>query len=111
MQNKQSNLKYISKNLQASYRQFFDEFTSAAEVVVPLLPQMPTFQLTLFLTQAQAKHYPIMLQMQPSLTETHPYNIHGRLKTLASGQLVLVNHDQQLTHIIEADQIRYLKRI
>ncbi|BDZ30794.1 hypothetical protein RA086_06450 [Lactiplantibacillus sp. WILCCON 0030] len=110
MQSKQTSLKIVSKNLQASYRQFMDDFTSPAEVVAPLLPQMPSFQLQLFLSQAQANHYQIMLQMQPSLTETHPYNIHGVLKTLASGQLVLVNRRQHLTHLITVDQIRYLQR-
>ncbi|WP_137626598.1 hypothetical protein [Lactiplantibacillus pingfangensis] len=110
MQNKQTSLKIVSKSLQSSYRQFMADFTSPAEVVAPLLPQMPTFQLALFLEKAQTNHYSVMLQMQPSLTETRPYNIHGILKTLASGQLVLVNRRQHLTHLIETDQIRYLKR-
>lgn len=110
MQNQQSNLKLISKNLQASYRQFMDDFIAAPTIVAPLLPTMPAFQRDLFLKQAQTQHYRIMLQMQPSLTETHPYNIHGVLKTLASGQLVLVNRHQHVTHLIEPTMIRYIKR-
>ena len=110
MQNKQTSLQIVSKNLQASYRQFMTDFTSPVEAVTPLLPQMPSFQLTLFLEKAQTNHYQIMLQMQPSLTETHPYNIHGVLKHLTSGQLVLVNRAQHLTHLIDPTQIRYLKR-
>jgi len=110
MQNKQTRLKYISKNFQTSYRQFFEELSTAAAVSAPLLPLMPAFQRTLFLTQAQERHYHVMLQMQPALTQAHPYNIHGVLKTLASGQLVLINREKHLTHLIATDQIRYLKR-
>lgn len=110
MQNQQSNLKLISKNLQASYRQFMDDFIAAPTVVAPLLPTMPAFQRDLFLRQAQERHYNVLLQMQPSLTETHPYNIHGVFKTLASGQLVLVNRRQHLTHLVDVDLIRYIQR-
>ncbi|RRK11034.1 hypothetical protein D1831_04275 [Lactiplantibacillus garii] len=110
MQNQQSNLKLISKNLQASYRQFMDDFIAAPTVVAPLLPTMPAFQRDLFLKQAQTRHYQVMLQMQPSLTETHPYNIHGVLRTLASGQLVLINRRQHLTHLVDVTQIRYIQR-
>ncbi|MFC6181989.1 hypothetical protein [Lactiplantibacillus daowaiensis] len=112
MQNKQTtSIKYISQNLHASYRQFLTELTTAAEAEVPLLPQMPHFQRTLFLDQAQTKHYAVMLQMNPAITQTHPYNIHGQLKTLASGQLVLINRGLHVTHLIDVDQIRYLKRV
>jgi len=110
MQNKQTRLQTISKNFQTSYRQIFDEITTAAAASAPLLPQMPAFQRTLFLEQAQQRHYQVMLQMQPALTQTHPYNIHGVLKTLASGQLVLINREKHLTHLINLDQIRYLQR-
>lgn len=111
MQNQQSNLKLISKNLHASYRQFMDDFTAAPTVVAPLLPMMPAFQRDLFLAQAHTEHYQIMLQMQPQLTESRPYNIHGVLKTLATGQLVLVNRQLHLTHLVDPDAIRYIKRV
>ena len=112
MQNKQtSSIKYICQNIHASYRQFLTELTTAAEVEVPLLPVMPAFHRTLFLTLAQTRDYAVMLQMNPMLTQTHPYNIHGHLRTLASGQLVLINRAKHLTHLIDPDQIRYLKRV
>lgn len=111
MQNKQSNLKYISQSLHASYRQFMDDFTAEVQVVAPLLPQMPAFQIDLFLNQAQANHYTVTLQMQPSLTESHPYNITGFLKLLPSGQLTLVNRYQHVTHLIDQNHIRYIKRV
>ncbi|ALO04054.1 hypothetical protein ASU28_06665 [Lactiplantibacillus paraplantarum] len=111
MQNQQSNLKLISKNLHASYRQFMDDFTAAPTVIAPLLPMMPAFQRDLFLTQARMEHYQIMLQMQPQLTESHPYNIHGVLKILTSGQLVLINRQQHLTHLVDPNAIRYIKRV
>jgi len=45
------------------------------------------------------------------LTETHPYNIHGILKTLASGQLVLINRQYHLTHLVDPNFVRYIERI
>ncbi|CAM3101883.1 hypothetical protein [Lactiplantibacillus plajomi] len=110
MQNQQSNLKLISKNLHATYRQFMDDFIAAPSAEVPLLPVMPAAQRTLFLQQALERHYALMLQMQPQLSEHHPYNVHGVLKVLASGQLVLINRQQHLTHLIDADQVRYVQR-
>ncbi|WP_318766297.1 hypothetical protein [Lactiplantibacillus carotarum] len=110
MQNQQSNLKLISKNLQATYRQFMDDFIAAPTVVAPLRPTMPAFQRDLFLQQAQTRHYQVQLQMQPSLTQSHPYNIHGVFKTLASGQLVLINRRLHVTHLIDINQIRYIER-
>jgi len=111
MQNQQTNLKLISKNLQTSYRQFMDDFIATPTIVAPLMPTMPAFQRDLFLTQAREQQYQVMLQMQPNLTETHPYNIHGVLKTLASGQLVLINHQYHLTHLVDSNFVRYIERI
>jgi hypothetical protein len=33
------------------------------------------------------------------------------LKNLASGQLVLVNRQLHLTHLVDPDAIRYIKRV
>ena len=111
MQNQQPNLKLISKNLHASYRQFMDDFIAAPTIVAPLMPTMPAFQRDLFLAQAREQHYHVLLQMQPQLTESHPYNIHGVFKSLANGQLVLLNQQQHLTHLVDPEAIRYIKRV
>lgn len=87
-----------------------DDFIAAPSVVAPLMPTMPAFQRELFLKQARTRHYRVRLQMQPSLTETHPYDIHGVLKYLANGQLVLINRQQHLTHLVDPNQIRYIQR-
>ncbi|MFB9770566.1 hypothetical protein [Lactiplantibacillus modestisalitolerans] len=111
MQNQQSNLKLISKNLQATYRQFMDDFNATPDQPAPLMPTMPVFQRKQFLNQAEQRHYRLRIQMQPQLTAAHPYNIHGQLKTLPNGQLVLINQRLHLTHLIDPNNVRYIERL
>ncbi|EHL96069.1 hypothetical protein HMPREF9103_02549 [Lentilactobacillus parafarraginis F0439] len=103
MQNNQSYLAEIRDTVKNNYRHFFaldDMPTQPTQ-----LPQMPEFQIQLFISRALKNHFPINIQFND-----HSPEMSGNLSKLTNERFLLTDSNQHITRILNILEIKAIKR-
>ncbi|MCV3740416.1 hypothetical protein OF387_04150 [Lentilactobacillus hilgardii] len=104
MQSNQSYLTEIRDTVKNNYRRFF-----AIDSTKPTyndLPQMPEFQIQLFLNQTLKTGFPIKIQFNnqsPAMS--------GKLTKLSNERYLLTNQQHNMTRIVNILEIRSIQKI
>ncbi len=104
MQTNQSYLSEFRETVKHNYRHFFALDDNSNEQM--RIPQMPDFQIQLYLKQALADNFPVRIQFNNQTTDAV-----GRLKKLSEERYLVTSGDAHLTRILNVLEIQAIQKL